>query len=407
MARLLKTGIFSLGMLALAMTVAGCEDEQAPQQQAAAAAPPPTPVVAVTVKPQRLAVETEYAGRTAGSREVEIRARVEGILLERTYKEGDNVKAGQVLFRIDPRPYEIALQRALARQQQAEASLRQAQRDLSRAATLFQRRAGTESARDDAQSAVELAQADVALANAEVADAQIDLDYTTVEAPIDGVTGREQLSEGSLVGTTADNSLLTTVTRLDPIYVNFAIPDAEWLRSRDLIESGRVAMAESGQIATALRLPDGRMYPQEGHVDFTDTTVDMDTGTIRARAVFPNPNGMILPGQFVRIILKGMVRTDAMVVPERAVMQGPQGPFVYRVDAEGKAQVAPVKTGPTVDEGWIIDNGLNAGDTVITEGVIKVRPGAPVAVEAGADEAGGAEAAANGEQGSGEKGSAQ
>ena len=364
-------------LAAVSLLLAAC-DEGAKKSSAAPAAPPPPAVEVVTVAPQDLPVETEFAGRTAGSREVEVRAQVQGILLERTYVEGAPVKAGDVLVRIDPRPYEVALQRARARLQEAQARLRAAERDWNRAEALYRKQAVSERTRDDALSALELAKAAVALAEADVNAARIDLDYTSVEASIAGITGREAVSQGSLVGSTAGNSLLTRITRLDPIYVNFAIPDAEWLRQRQLVESGRLISTTGKRLLAELRFADGRTYAHEGHVNFTDTTVDRDTGTIEARAVFPNPDGDILPGQFVRIVLKGLVRTDAIVVPEAAVMQGPQGTFVYRLTEDDKAEVAPVKTGPTVEAGWIVEEGLKPGDRVVVEGVIHVRPGHPV-----------------------------
>lgn len=372
-----------LVLAAVSLLLAAC-DEGAKQSSAAPAAPPPA-VEVVSVASQNLPVETEFAGRTAGSREVEVRARVQGILLERTYVEGARVKAGDVLFRIDPRPYEVALQRARARLQEAQARLRAAERDWNRAEALYKKQAVSERTRDDALSALELTKANIALAGAEVNAARIDLDYTSVEAPIAGITGREAVSQGSLVGTAAGNSLLTRITRLDPIYVNFAIPDAEWLRQRQLVESGRLISTTGKRLLAELRFADGRAYRHEGHVDFTDTTVDRDTGTIRARAVFSNPDGDILPGQFVRIVLKGLVRTDAIVVPEAAVMQGPQGTFVYRLGEGDKAEAVPVTTGTTVADGWIVESGLSAGDRVVVKGVIRVRAGQPVRVaDAGA-----------------------
>jgi len=374
MERLRASGI-TLALLS-ALLLAACGDG-AKQSSAAPAAPPPT-VKVIRVAPHDLPVETEFAGRTAGSREVEVRARVRGILLERTYTEGTRVEPGKVLFRIDSRPYEIALQRAKAQLQEAQARLAAAERDWNRAEALYKKQVASERTRDDALSALELAKANIAIAQAEVDAARVDLDYTSVEAPIAGITGREVVSQGSLVGTTAENSLLTRITRLDPIYVNFAIPDAEWLRQRQLIESGRLISTTGKRLLAELRLADGRAYRHEGHVNFTDTTVDRDTGTIQARAVFPNPGGDILPGQFVRIMLKGLVRSDAIVVPEAAVMQGPKGTFVYRLTEDNKAEVASVKTGPTVKAGWIIEEGLKPGDRIVVEGVIRVRPGQPV-----------------------------
>lgn len=368
-------------LAAAALLLAAC-DEGAKKADAKQAAPLSPEVEIVTAEPKDLPIETEFAGRTSGSREVEVRARVSGILLQRTYVEGSRIREGEVLFRIDPKPYEVALQRAEARLQEAHARLRAGERDWQRAKTLFEKKAVSERARDDALSALDLAKASVALARADVNAARIDMDYTTVKAPIAGVTGLEAISEGSLIGTSTENNLLTRLTQLDPIRVNFAIPDAVWLHQRQLIESGKMVATMGTRLAAQIRLADGRSYAQKGHVDFTDTTVDRDTGTIQARAIFPNPEGEILPGQFVRIVLTGLVRKDAIVIPEPAVMQGPQGTFVYRLGAGNKAEAVPVKTGAVVAGGWIVEAGLSAGDRVVTKGVIRVRPGQPVRLAA-------------------------
>lgn len=373
-ARLLGSAVALCGLCLLA----ACDETQT---QAKSGAAPPPQVAVETVALQDLPVENEFAGRTAGSREVEIRARVEGILLERTYVEGARVQKGDTLFRIDPEPYEVALQHAEAGLEEAKARQRAAARDWERVRVLFANRTVSATRRDESQSELEMSRADVALAEAGVKAARIDLNYTTVEAPISGMTGREALSEGSLVGTDSDNSLLTRLTQLDPIYVNFAIPDAEWMRQRALIASGRLISVSGDRLGAELHLADGQTYPQQGYVDFTDTTVDRRTGTIQARAVFPNAEDMLLPGQFVRIRLKGLVRMDSVVVPEAAVMQGPQGTFVYRVAPETDvAEVVPVTTGPTVSQGWVIEEGLKPGDRIVVEGVLRVRPGQPVSV---------------------------
>lgn len=362
--------------LLIGLLVSGCDENQA--AQAPAQAPPPPQVGVVEVQPRDVPLQFEYAGRTAGSREVEVRARVGGILLERTYTEGQRVEAGKVLFRIDPEPFKVALQQAEARLKNGQAVLRQAERSWTRVSTLYKDRAVSGRERDETLSTLETSRAGVALAEAERREARINLDYTTVTAPIDGVTSREAVSEGSLVGTTADNSLLTRITQLDPIYVNFAYPDAEAATTRRMIDEGKYDAPADRRLKVRVRLGDGSMHPQVGFVDFTDSVVDPQTGTIRVRATVPNPNETLLPGQFVRVVVEGLTRPDAIAVPERAVMQGPQGPFLYTVGADDKAQVKPVKLGISTPEGRIIDSGVEGGARVVVEGVVKVRPGQPV-----------------------------
>jgi len=362
-------------VLLVGLIAAGCEEKQAAEPPAAL---PPPQVGVIQVQPQNVPLQFEYAGRTAGSREVEIRARVDGILQERTYVEGQRVEAGKVLFRIDPEPFKVALQQAEARLKTEQAVLRQADRTWARVSTLYKDRAVSGRERDEAQSSLETSRAGVALAEAEFRAARINLDYTTVTAPIDGVTSREAVSEGSLVGTTADNSLLTRITQLDPIYVNFAYPDAEAATTRRMLDDGTYRTPKDRRLTVRVRLGDGSLHPQAGFVDFTDSVVDPQTGTIRVRATVPNPDETLLPGQFVRVIVEGISRPDSIAVPERAVMQGPQGPFLYAVGADGKAQLKPVKLGLSTAAGRVIDSGISGGERVVVEGVIKVRPGRPV-----------------------------
>ncbi|GAA0567654.1 efflux RND transporter periplasmic adaptor subunit [Caenispirillum bisanense] len=368
------------GVVAMVAALAAC-DEGAGGAQAAATpgAPPPPAVTVQQVTLTDVPLTREYAGRTQGAREVQVRARVAGILLERTYVEGQAVAQGDLLFRIDPQPFQVRLNAAEAGLQQSRAGLRQAERNWARVAELWQSRTISARTRDDAQAELDLARAAVAAAEAEVASARIDLGYTTVEAPISGVTSLEDLPEGSLVGTGADNGLLTTITQLDPLHVVFAMPEAERMRERGLLESGRASReGEDGRVAVEIVLGDGSVHPQEGWVDFTASGVDPNTGTIRARAIVPNPDHRLLPGQFVRVRAKGLVQNGVALIPDKALMQGPQGPFVYVVDGEDKAQPRPVTAGALVDGARVIEAGLATGDRVITGGVIKVRPGAPV-----------------------------
>ncbi|SDL79831.1 efflux RND transporter periplasmic adaptor subunit [Pseudomonas indica] len=344
-------------------------------------APPPPEVVVETAKSEAMPLVLEYSGRTAGYREVEVRAQVSGILQERTYQEGSRVQKGQVLFRIDPRTYEAALARAKGALAQEQARYRQTERDLKRIRELQKKGFASESELDNAVSNFEQSKANVEAAEAEVKARQIDLDYTTVEAPISGITSRETRSEGSLVVASDPNSsLLTQLTQLDPIYVNFAYPDSEAERLRQEMQTGKLTLPESGKLNVEVKFGDGSSYPMEGQVDFTDSLIDRGTGTVSARAVVPNPAQKLLPGQFVRVLVKGLTRPDTVTVPERAVSQGPRGTFVYVVDEQGVARVRQVSTGRTANGRWVIESGVDAGDRVIVEGLPKVRPDTPVKI---------------------------
>jgi membrane fusion protein (multidrug efflux system) len=345
-------------------------------------APPPPQVTTVTLEERAVPLTFEYAGRISAYRNVEVRARVSGILLSRNFTEGEPVKEGQLLYRIDPAPYEATLARAQAQLQQEQATLERREKDLERAQELLRRKSGTEKAFDDATADVALSKALVAAAEAQVKTAQLDLGYTTVNAPLAGTTSLDTMDEGSLVGTTADNSLLTRITQLDPAYVNFSFTDRELGELRQLYDSGRADRPEDGTLKAAIEFGDGTTYDKEGSITFTDVTIDQQTGTIRARAEVPNPDRKLLPGQFVRVIVNGVTLNAALVVPQAAVMQGPQGPYVYAVDAESKAVMKPIELGREVEGGWIVEKGLASGDRIITEGVIKVRPGAPVTLDA-------------------------
>jgi membrane fusion protein (multidrug efflux system) len=359
----------------VAGVLAGCGD-----QASKASAPPPPSVTVVAVEAKPVPLRYDYAGRIAAFREVEIRARVSGILIEKSFVEGSTVKAGDVLFRIDPAPFEAELARARAQLMEAQAQVARTERDAARATTLFERQTGSEKARDDAVAAHALAKASLAGAEAQVRTAEINLGYTTIRAPISGVTSVRMLPEGSLVGTSGSDSLLTRISQLDPVYVNFSFADSEANEIRRLLESGQGKGPASGKLQARISFGDGTKYERIGYVDFTDSSIDLQTGTVRARAVVPNPETRLRPGEFVRVSIEGVIRNETVVVPQAAVMQGPQGQFVYTVDAENKASVRPVTIGREVDDGWIVEKGLKGGDRIVTVGVIKVRPGSPVSV---------------------------
>ena len=342
---------------------------------------PPPEVVVEEVRVESLPLQFEYPARTAGYREVQVRAQVSGILQERTYQEGSQVKQGQVLFRIDPRPYQAALARAKGALAQEQARYRQTERDLKRIRELQQKGFASESELDNAISNFEQSKANIEAARAEVQSKQIDLDYTTVEAPISGITSKETVSEGSLMVAGDPNaSLLTQITQLDPIYVNFAAPDREMADLRSGLQSGSLVREGDQQMSVEIKFGDGSSYPLAGKVDFTDSLIDRGTGTVSSRAVVPNPDQVLMPGQFVRVVVKGISKPNAVTVPERAIAQGPNGTFVYVVDEQGLARARPVTTAHTAEGRWVVESGIAAGDRVIVEGLPKVRPNSPVKV---------------------------
>lgn len=367
---------FFLFATAVWFALAGAVNTQAQQPPG----PPPPAVTVVEVKAGEVPLTFEYAARVEASRTVQVRAQAGGILLKRNFDEGAKVAAGDVLFEIDPRPYAAQLAKAQAQLQQADAQLAQATRDAERYIRLAETGAGTTKARDDALSAKELAAAAVAVAKADVESAELNLSFTKVTAPISGITSQEQVPEGSLIGTSGDAGLLTTITQLDPAHVIFSASESEIVAGRALLEAQGVWGTADQVLSVEIMFGDGNVYPQKGVIDFASAGLDPDTGTMRLRATLPNPEGRLLPGQFVRAILHGFVARNAIVVPSAAVSQGPQGQFVYTVASDGNAEVRPVQLGREVTGGWIADSGLNPGDRLITEGIIKVRPGAPVAI---------------------------
>jgi membrane fusion protein (multidrug efflux system) len=372
---------FMLVELCLLLAASGGAEAQAP------AVPPPA-VTVMEVRAGRVPLTFEYAARIAASRVVEVRAQAGGILLKRNYVEGQEVKAGDVLFEIDPKPYEAERAVAEANLKLAQARLSQASRAADRTVRLAERGTVSEKARDDALSARELAAAEVAAAEAQVKSAQLNVGYTEVKAPISGVTGQEQVPEGSLISTGADSGLLTTITQLDPLYVNFSVSETEFRQARALLESQGLWQSAGDFVRVEIKFGDGSTYPLEAKVDFASSGLDLQTGTLSVRAVVGNPERRLLPGQFVRAIVTGISVDNAIVVPHEAVMQGPQGQFVYTVDAKGNAEMRPVELGREVESGWIVKSGLNPGDRLITEGIIKVRPGAPVTASVAAPASG-------------------
>jgi membrane fusion protein, multidrug efflux system len=372
-----------------ALVVAACSQSNGSEKKGGAhpgMGMPPPEVNVVTVAPHTLPLTFEYAAQTAGSRDVEVRARVAGILLKRNFTEGAAVKQGQSLYSIDPAPFEAVLARAEADVLAAEARYDQAKRNAARMKPLWEEKAVSQKEHDDAVSAESIGAADVKAARARLTEARLNVSYTKVEAPVSGVASRSLRSEGTLVE--GPQTLLTTVMQVDPIWVNFGIPDNEQAELTRQAQDGRVALPKNGQFEVALKRADGTLYERTGKLNFSDVRVSPSTGTREARAEVPNANGVLRPGEFVRVILRGATRPDALTVPQRAVLEGPQGKFVYVVDDKGTAQPRPVEVGDWAGDAWVVTKGLQAGDRVITDGLMRLGPGAPVRIaEAGATQA--------------------
>jgi membrane fusion protein (multidrug efflux system) len=332
----------------------------------------PVPVTTRTVAVSSAPIVLEAVGRTEGSKEVEIRARVSGIVQKRLYDEGAFVRAGTPLFKIDRAPFEIALAQAKATADQMEATNDQARREADRLAGLLASSAVSKRLAEEAATAYRSATASLAAARAAVREAELNLSYTSVVAPISGVTGRALHSEGSLVTANTDSSLLTTISQTHPIWVRFALSEAEH-------ESLRRAGDEKSTVE--LVLADGETYGERGHLNFAGSTVDQSLGTVQLRAEFPNPKLEILPGQFATVRLDAGTR-QVIAVPQTAVLEGTQGRFVWTVGADGKAAQRAVEVGDWLGQDWIIRKGLNDGDTVILDNLMKLNPGVAVVAQA-------------------------
>ncbi|HEX7012388.1 MAG TPA: efflux RND transporter periplasmic adaptor subunit [Steroidobacteraceae bacterium] len=352
---------------AVSMMLAACG------RQEGGHAPPPPEVAVQTIADEPVPLELTYTARTVGSREVEVRARVGGILLKRRYEEGSRVKQGQPMFLIDPEPVRARVASARAAVAMAKARLDEARRERDRVLPLFEKNAVSQSRRDEVVSAYEVAEANLVAAESNLRTALLDLEYTDVRAPISGLTSREVLSEGSLVGTDQDSSLLTKIVQIDPLYVEFSVPQSEAsLLRHSLNGSGTVPVVK-------VILENGTEYPEPAKLTFVDNAVDINSGTVRVRAVLANGEGVLIPGQFVRAKVEGVLLSNVVSIPRKAVVSSAQGTFVWLVDSEEKAQMRPVQIGRTIGNNVVITDGLKPGERVIVEGVMKVQqPGIQV-----------------------------
>jgi membrane fusion protein (multidrug efflux system) len=351
--------------------VAACSQGDAQEKKKAEAkSAGPLAVSALDVAPRAVPISFEAVGRTEGSREVQVRARVAGILEAQLFQEGDTVKEGTPLFRLERAPFEIELAQARGALAQEAARKELAEQEAERLKTLVDRRAISQKEFDQAASAARQGAAAVQVAQARVRQAELNLSYTTVEAPIGGITGRAQQSVGSLVQPNNESAVLTTMSRANPIWVRFSLSEAEYARLR----------SSSRDVSLRIQTADGAPYPETGKLNFSGSTVDAQTGTVQMRGELPNAKQVLLPGQYVRVqVVAGS--QEAITVPQSAVLQDQSGRFVWVAGADGKAVQRPIRAGSWVGNEWIVLEGLKPGDTVITDNLIRLRPGTPVQVQ--------------------------
>ncbi|GJG94233.1 efflux RND transporter periplasmic adaptor subunit [Cupriavidus pauculus] len=358
--------------LAVALAVSGCKKQEAKGP----AAPPVTEVGVVKVALHEVPLTYEYVGETQSSQQVEIRARVNGFLEQRLYTEGTLVKTGQVMFRMDQKPFQAALEAAQAELAQQQARLTTARANLARVRPLAARNALSQKDLDDATGQEQAAAAAVEAAKANVTNAKLNLGYTTISSPVDGLSSYAKKQVGSYID--SSNSLLTYVAKLDPIWINFSLSENEVLQYQSQTAAGTLKVPERGAMEVEIVLADGTTYPQRGHIAFADASFNSETGTYLIRAEMPNTRGALRPGQFVRVRLIGAVRTGAITVPQEAVVQGQRGQSVWLVGKDNKAESRVVDVGEWSRGNWVIRSGLREGDTVIVDGAVRLAPGAPV-----------------------------
>jgi len=361
--------------LLILSAIAGCGDKSA--SAPAAGGPPPPEVSVITIAPERITLTTELPGRLEATRTAQVRARVPGIVLRRAFQEGTQVKAGEVLFQIDPASFQSAYNSAQALHAKAEANLAQAALKVERYKPLVETNAISKQEFDDALTAQKQTSADLAAAKATQENARLNLTYATVTAPISGQIGRALVTEGALVGQ-GEATPLALIQQLDPIYVNLSQSSTEVLRLRRAIASGQLKGASQDQYKITLVTEDGRPYPHSGKLLFSDMSVDEGSGSIMMRASFPNPDRTLLPGMYVRARLDQAINEQAISVPQQAVIRGTDGASVMLVGADGKVTSQPVQTDSVQEGKWLISQGLKAGDRVIVEGFQKAKPGATV-----------------------------
>jgi membrane fusion protein (multidrug efflux system) len=356
------------------LIVSGCKEKQQVQV--------PSPLVGVSRAEKRdVPFIVEVPAKITGSLEIQIRAQVGGILKSRIFQEGQYIKEGEKLFEIDPEPYKAALTRAQGTLAQAESELRRTSRDYERMKKLFKDGAVSQKEHDDSLSAYERASANMKVAEGSLHEAEINLGYTEVKAPISGIARKEAQSVGSLISPTGESSLLTSMVQICPLHVNFSISGSVWSKMNKSYRDGKIKLSKTGNFFVEVIMPDGSVYPQNGKIIFVDSSEDSQTSSVSIKAEIPNDRNqkLLLPGQFVRVKLLGAEYCDAIVIPPSALISTADGAIVYTLSENNIVEVRPIEA-ESVGDKVIVNSGLKEGETVISEGIIKARPGQQVNV---------------------------
>lgn len=369
-----------ISLLTLNMAACQSSDSEDAQQNTQQAVPK---VDVVSLIPQTVTIKTELPARTVAFRQAEVRPQVNGIIENRLFEEGADVKAGQQLYQIDEAPFQAALQMAKAELARAQANIQSTKARADRFKGLIDNKAISQQDYDDAQASYLQAQAEVAVAQANIQTAEINLRYTKVNAPIDGRIGRSNITEGALV-TAQQESPLTTITQTDPIYVDISQASKEVLRLRRQLLSGRIEEEEAAKVE--LKLEDGSTYQHQGELQFSEVNVNEDTGSLVMRAKFPNPDGLLLPGMYVKTEINEGTMPDAILVPHKAVMFSREGTAsVMLVNNENIVEQRPIEVRQSIDHNWLVSDGLSGGEKVVVEGLQKIAVDSAVEIEIDTD----------------------
>lgn len=363
-----------LSVCAAVLLLTGC-DKPAPPP------PPPAEVIAVTLEPQTVPESVQFVAQVESSHQVEILPRVSGFLDKILYKEGELVRAGQVMFQIDPKPFQAQVAAAKGEVENRKAQLWTAKANLDRVKPLAEQDAASKSDLDNATGAVQSAEAALASATANLDKTQLDLGYTTIHAPVSGVAGEAFFREGAYL-TAGASGRLSYVAKLDPIWVTFSLSQNQMMQRQQEIVAGHLIRPENFNYQIEVELSDGSRYPYAGKLNFISPTFNQGTGTFLLRAELANPDGALRPGMFVKATVKGDTRPNTIVVPQKAVQQTDNGHVVYLATPQGTAEIRPVIVGNWVGNDWVIKQGLKAGEQVIVDGFQRLKPGAPVKVAA-------------------------
>lgn len=382
--------LFASACLLLVLTVGGCgKSENKPAEKA------PIDVTVVTIARKDTPITATYVAQTQSSQAVNIAARVSGFLDKRVYVEGSLVKAGQVLFQMDQKPFQAQVDAQKAALARSQASLEVAKANLARTKPLAEQNALSQKDLDDAQGQYDSAAAAVEQGKAQVEEAELNLSYTTITSPVTGVSSFAAVADGTYLS--PQNSQLTTVSVLSPMWINFSVSENQMGRIRDEVQRGLLKLPAGGEFTVEVELVTGTLFPYTGRITFADPSYNAQTGTFLIRATVQNPSGVLRPNQYVRVRLKGAIRPNAVVIPQRAVQQGGKGQFVWVVNKDDQAELRPVTVGDWEGDDWFIDDGLDNGDRVVVEGGQRLAQGVKVKATAyvPAKPAGSASAAAS------------